>query len=78
VKIGGPYKFIRHPMYAGYLLTHIGFFLVHPSFWNFAVYAIALTAQCFRLLAEERLLKQDPLYVTFMATTRYRLIPFVF
>ncbi|EJZ21676.1 isoprenylcysteine carboxylmethyltransferase family protein [Rhizobium sp. Pop5] len=78
VKIGGPYKFVRHPMYAGYLMTHIGFFLAHPSFWNFAIYATALTAQCFRLLAEERLLKQDPAYVAFMATTRYRLVPFVF
>ena len=78
VKIGGPYRFIRHPMYAGYLLTHIGFFMTHPSLWNFAVYATALTAQCFRLLAEERLLKQDPAYTAFMATTRYRLVPFVF
>ncbi|MGZ2380327.1 isoprenylcysteine carboxylmethyltransferase family protein [Rhizobium leguminosarum] len=78
VKIGGPYKFIRHPMYAGYLMTHIGFFLTHPSFWNFAIYAAALSAQCFRLLAEERLLRQDPAYEAFMTTTRYRLVPFVF
>ncbi|OWV75126.1 isoprenylcysteine carboxyl methyltransferase [Rhizobium sp. R339] len=78
VKIGGPYKFVRHPMYAGYLLTHIGFFLAHPSLWNFAIYATALMAQCFRLLAEERLLKQDAAYTAFMATTRYRLVPFVF
>ncbi|MFB2603582.1 isoprenylcysteine carboxylmethyltransferase family protein, partial [Rhizobium phaseoli] len=35
-------------------------------------------AQCLRLLAEERLLKEDPAYTTFMATTRYRLVPFVF
>ncbi|EJC79403.1 isoprenylcysteine carboxyl methyltransferase (ICMT) family protein [Rhizobium leguminosarum bv. trifolii WSM2297] len=78
IKIGGPYKFIRHPMYAGYLMTHIGFFLVHPSLWNFAIYATALAAQCFRLLAEERLLSEDPAYTAFMARTRYRLIPFVF
>ncbi|MBB3522643.1 methyltransferase [Rhizobium redzepovicii] len=78
IKIGGPYKFVRHPMYAGYLMMHIGFFLTHPSVWNFAIYATALTAQCFRLLAEERLLKQDPAYTAFMATTRYRLVPFVF
>ncbi|MFL5013616.1 methyltransferase family protein [Rhizobium sp.] len=78
VKIGGPYKFIRHPMYAGYLMTHIGFFLAHPSLWNFAIYATALAAQCFRLLAEEGLLKQDPAYEAFMATTRYRLVPLAF
>ncbi|RUM05431.1 methyltransferase family protein [Rhizobium chutanense] len=78
IKIGGPYKFVRHPMYAGYLMTHIAFFLVHPSLWNFTIYATALAAQCFRLLAEERLLSQDPAYTAFMATTRYRLVPFVF
>jgi protein-S-isoprenylcysteine O-methyltransferase Ste14 len=78
IKIGGPYKFVRHPMYAGYLMTHIGFFLAHPSLWNFAIYATGLTAQCFRILAEERLLKEDPAYTAFMATTRYRLVPFVF
>ncbi|ARO30293.1 phospholipid methyltransferase domain-containing protein [Rhizobium sp. NXC14] len=78
VKIGGPYRLIRHPMYAGYLLTHVGFFLAHPSFWNFAIYATALAAQCLRLLAEERLLREDPVYAAFMATTRYRLLPLVF
>ncbi|MBP2445702.1 methyltransferase family protein [Rhizobium leguminosarum] len=78
IKVGGPYKFVRHPMYAGYLMTHIGFFMAHPSLWNFAIYATALAAQCFRLLAEERLLQQDPAYTAFMATTRYRLVPFVF
>ncbi|MBB4290245.1 protein-S-isoprenylcysteine O-methyltransferase Ste14 [Rhizobium leguminosarum] len=78
IKIGGPYKFVRHPMYAGYLMTHIGFFLAHPSLWNFAIYATALTAQCFRLLAEERLLSQDPAYQAFMGRTRYRLVPFLF
>ncbi|PDS77086.1 methyltransferase [Rhizobium sp. L43] len=78
IKIGGPYKFVRHPMYAGYLMTHVGFFLAHPSLWNFAIYATALTAQCFRLLAEERLLSQDPAYQAFMGKTRYRLVPFLF
>ncbi|ARM88567.1 phospholipid methyltransferase domain-containing protein [Rhizobium sp. CIAT894] len=78
VKIGGPYRFVRHPMYAGYLMTHVSFFLANPSLLNFAIYAAALAAQCFRLLAEERLLKEDPAYAAFMTTTRYRLIPFVF
>ena len=27
VKATGPYAFVRHPMYAGYALTHIGFLL---------------------------------------------------
>ena len=78
VKIGGPYRLIRHPMYAGYLLTHVGFFLAHPSSWNFAVNSTALAAQCLRLLAEERLLREDPVYAAFMAKTGYRLVPLVF
>ncbi|MGO7969179.1 hypothetical protein ACC720_38575, partial [Rhizobium ruizarguesonis] len=43
-----------------------------------SIYATALAAQCFRLLAEERLIKQDPAYEAFMATTRYRLVQLVF
>jgi protein-S-isoprenylcysteine O-methyltransferase Ste14 len=30
VKTKGPYHFVRHPMYAGYTLTHIGFLLGFP------------------------------------------------
>lgn len=78
VKIGGPYRFLRHPMYAGYLITHIGFFCAHPTRWNLAVYSAGLAAQCCRILAEERVLSKDPAYVDFMKSTRHRLIPFVF
>src|SRR5262249_37391168 len=35
IKTGGPYRFVRHPMYAGYTLTHIGFLLGFPSLQNF-------------------------------------------
>ena len=38
VKAGGPYRLIRHPMYAGYALTHVGFLLSGPAWWNLAVY----------------------------------------
>src|SRR5262249_43472489 len=31
IKTKGPYRFVRHPMYAGYTLTHIGFLLGFPS-----------------------------------------------
>ncbi|MDM9621762.1 isoprenylcysteine carboxyl methyltransferase [Rhizobium sp. AC44/96] len=78
VKIGGPYQLLRHPMYAGYLLTHIAFLTVHPSIWNLLVYSTCLVAQCFRILAEERILGEDAAYRDFAKSTRYRLIPFVF
>src|SRR5262249_35493648 len=31
IKTKGPYRFVRHPMYAGYTLTHIGFLSGFPS-----------------------------------------------
>lgn len=78
VKIGGPYRLIRHPMYAGYLLTHIGFLLLHPSAWNAAVYTIALAFQIGRIRAEERLLRCDGNYQDFATAVPYRLVPRVF
>jgi protein-S-isoprenylcysteine O-methyltransferase Ste14 len=78
VKIGGPYRLIRHPMYAGYMLTQLGFFLSGPNFWNACVYALAFGLQVVRILAEERMLNQDPAYRELTARVRYRLAPFVF
>jgi protein-S-isoprenylcysteine O-methyltransferase Ste14 len=78
VKIGGPYRLLRHPMYAGYILTQLAFLGTYPSCWNVAIYVCAFWAQCARLLAEERLLSRDPAYMRLMQATPYRLVPFVF
>ena len=78
VKIGGPYAFIRHPMYAGYFLTQIGFLLLNPTWWNLSVYLIAFSSQVVRILSEERLLTEDPGYRAFRESVPYRLIPGVF
>ena len=34
VKVTGPYRLVRHPMYAGYLMTQLAFLLINPSAWN--------------------------------------------
>jgi protein-S-isoprenylcysteine O-methyltransferase Ste14 len=78
VKISGPYRLIRHPMYAGYMLTHLGFFLSGPKLWNACIYTLVLALQVVRILAEERVLSQDPAYRELTAKVRYRLAPFVF
>jgi protein-S-isoprenylcysteine O-methyltransferase Ste14 len=78
VKVGGPYRFVRHPMYAGYVMTHVGFLLHNPSLWNFGVYGLAFGCQVARILAEERVLLQDQGYRDFAARTRYRLLFGVF
>jgi protein-S-isoprenylcysteine O-methyltransferase Ste14 len=78
VKASGPYRLIRHPMYAGYALTHIGFLLAGPTLWNFGVYAATVALQVRRILAEERVLNQDSAYHELTKATRYRLVPLVF
>ena len=34
IKVAGPYRIVRHPIYAGYTIIHVGFLLAFPSVWN--------------------------------------------
>ncbi len=78
VKAGGLYRLVRHPMYAGYMLTHAGFLLVAPSLWNLAVYAVAWAFLIARIYAEEKVLSEDPAYRALKDRVRYRLLPGLF
>jgi len=78
IKTGGPYRIVRHPMYAGYTLTHIGFLLGFPSLQNSLLYLTAFLVEIARLMREELVLNQDPLYRQYAARVRYRLVPGVF
>lgn len=78
IKISGPYRLVRHPMYAGYLMVHIGVVLMMPLPINLVIYAIGWSAQIRRILAEETLLRRDAGYRAYMAQVCWRLIPGVF
>ena len=78
LQLAGPYRFVRHPMYAGYLLGHVAFLLVNPTWRNIVAYAVCYALQIPRLIAEERLLAHDPKYREYLASVKYRLIPGVF
>lgn len=78
VMTAGPYRFLRHPMYAGYTTAHIGFLLAMPTWQNAFLYALAFSMQVVRILREERVLMCDEAYRDFAARVRYRLIPGVF
>ena len=75
VKRRGFYRLVRHPMYAGYILGHIGFLLVRPTWWNAGLYSTQLVLLLLRIRAEERVLLADPSYRTFAEQVRYRLLP---
>lgn len=75
IKTNGLYALVRHPMYFGYMISHIGFFISVPSFWNAAVYILAWTFLISRIMREERLLLLNPEYAAYAEQTRYRFIP---
>jgi protein-S-isoprenylcysteine O-methyltransferase Ste14 len=74
----GPYSIVRHPIYAGYLLTHAATLALFPSVWNVAILVIADTALVFRALAEERILSADSAYQHYCGRVAWHLVPGVF
>jgi protein-S-isoprenylcysteine O-methyltransferase Ste14 len=78
LQLAGPYRFVRHPMYAGYLVSHVAFLLVNPSARNLIAYAVCYALQVPRLLAEERLLRHDAYYREYQRRVRWRLVPGIY
>ncbi|MEO8319408.1 MAG: isoprenylcysteine carboxylmethyltransferase family protein [Bradyrhizobium sp.] len=78
VRVDGPYRFVRHPMYVGYTTAHVGLLLAMPSITNALLYAGALGLQIVRIQREERILFLDPAYKAFAARVRYRLAPLIY
>jgi protein-S-isoprenylcysteine O-methyltransferase Ste14 len=78
VKTKGLYTIVRHPMYAGYFFTHIGFLLAAPSLWNFTVYICCWGFLLLRIFAEESILLRSPDYQEYKNRVLYRVIPGVF
>lgn len=74
----GPYSFMRHPIYTGYLITHVGFLAAHPTMMNIVVVLISDTALIVRALLEERVLNQDEQYREYCARVGWHLMPGVF
>ena len=74
----GLYRIVRHPIYLGYLITHVGFVLANPAGWNVAVLALADVALLLRAICEEKTLALDPQYREYMDRIRWRIVPGVF
>ena len=75
VKTSGIYALVRHPMYLGYFISHVGLVLAVPSVWNLFIYGVTWTCLIARIKAEERVLAKEAEYQAYKAKVRYRLIP---
>jgi protein-S-isoprenylcysteine O-methyltransferase Ste14 len=74
----GPYRHVRHPMYAGALLLIFAMPIALGSLWGLPVSAIAIPVLIARIVDEERALSAKlPGYDNYRRAVPYRLIPHV-
>jgi protein-S-isoprenylcysteine O-methyltransferase Ste14 len=78
VASGGPYAYVRHPMYASVILFAAGVPLLLGSWWGLAVAPILILALAVRAVLEERMLKAELSgYEEYAAKVRYRFVPYL-
>lgn len=74
----GPYRWIRHPMYASILLGALALVLDAPTPLRWLIYAVLLVDLLVKLRYEERLLVAAfPIYAAYQEVSK-RLIPFIY
>ena len=72
----GPYAHIRHPMYTGSIVIHVGTALLLGSWIGLAVVPLLADMLAIRAFLEERLLlKGLPGYADYARRVRWRLVP---
>lgn len=74
----GLYRLVRHPIYMGYLVTHLAFLAANPSVWNVVLLVASDTALLARAVCEEGTLAQDPAYREYQGQVRWRVCPGLF
>jgi protein-S-isoprenylcysteine O-methyltransferase Ste14 len=75
----GPYRFVRHPGYAGNILPLFGMMLAFSSFWIIIPILAALIIMVVRTALEDKTLQKElPGYKEYAQRVRYRLIPGIF
>jgi protein-S-isoprenylcysteine O-methyltransferase Ste14 len=74
----GPYHLMRHPIYTGYVISHIGFLAAHPTVMNIGLVVAGDAALVLRALYEERTLVEDDRYRAYCGRVGWHFVPGVF
>jgi len=75
----GPYRFVRHPGYAGNILPLFGIVLALGSIWTLIPAAVAAIITLIRTVLEDQTLQEElPGYRDYAQHVRYRLIPGIY
>ncbi|HET6892613.1 MAG TPA: isoprenylcysteine carboxylmethyltransferase family protein, partial [Pyrinomonadaceae bacterium] len=72
----GPYRYVRHPLYAGFVLFALGTTLLLGSGYGLFVALLLIAMIAWRAVQEERVLRDELAgYSDYMMQVRYRLVP---
>jgi protein-S-isoprenylcysteine O-methyltransferase Ste14 len=72
----GPYRFIRHPGYAGFILQSLGVPFLLSSWWSLIPGVLAAVLMILRTVLEDRTLQTElPGYPEYARKVRSRLVP---
>ena len=74
----GMYRYVRHPIYFGYILAALGASIRSFSVYNSAIFFLLFTLTLFRIHFEEKELSKSSEYKTYKNKTRYKLIPKIY
>jgi protein-S-isoprenylcysteine O-methyltransferase Ste14 len=75
---GGPFRWMRHPIYSGWLVLAIGYLMANPTYRNLGMLFLSLPFLVWRMDLEEEHLSEDPEYREYAAKTPYRLVPGIY
>lgn len=70
----GPYRLIRHPIYAFEILFFLGYLAAVPTLRSALIVGVWIAFQCMRIVREERIIDR---YEEYRKSVRWRLVPFV-
>jgi protein-S-isoprenylcysteine O-methyltransferase Ste14 len=76
VATSGPYRIVRHPGYAGWMLSNLAAVIMLGSIWALLPAVIAVVALAARTALEDHTLREElPGFKEYTQRVRYRLVP---
>jgi protein-S-isoprenylcysteine O-methyltransferase Ste14 len=78
IKTGGLYRVVRHPVYAGLILSNGAYVLQNMSVMNAAIYLTFVVLSLMRIVEEERVLCRDQDYAGYVRRTPWRVLPLIY
>jgi protein-S-isoprenylcysteine O-methyltransferase Ste14 len=71
----GPYRIVRHPIYASYIVLQFGYLLQSLSLRNLAVLVLATACNAGRIKAEELVLASNAAHAEYRNRVRWKVLP---